>query len=157
MRLPPSMLATLAAALLAATPASAGFWNWGCTGELSLEGYPGLTVMFDRNSLVIMPRELAHGDLKGITKDYITMYEAMDTIGGLKPSMDFERAGFPDQKLKLTQTSSKVVFEKHDKLGTRDRSQVISRRSYRLAAQLWNEQVDKPIAMQCMEFEVTAP
>jgi hypothetical protein len=49
--------ATIACWMLAAvTPASAGYWNYGCKGSIG-----DTTVTFDRNAFLIMPKALARG------------------------------------------------------------------------------------------------
>ena len=51
------------AASCIAYPASAGMLNYGCEGELN-----GTSILFDPMNLVMMPKEVADGDISGVSK-----------------------------------------------------------------------------------------
>jgi hypothetical protein len=109
--------ATIVLVSLAATgPARAGYWNYGCKGNLD-----DTTIEFDRNALLIMPKELAKGDIAGLVKDEIFAFDAADNNSGFQPTMNFARGAFPDQKVVLTEKSSKTVSTQTGHLGTREK------------------------------------
>ena len=65
--------------LSGAMPAQAGYWNYGCQGNLGDKdsGYLGdSVVMFDRNTLVILPKGFAQGDIAGLGKGEIYAFDA---------------------------------------------------------------------------------
>jgi hypothetical protein len=92
--------------LAAATPATAGYWNYGCKGSL------GDTVLtFDRNTFLIMPKALATGDIAGLAKSDIFAFDADDNNSGFMTTMKFARVAYPDQKIVLTEKSSNKISE----------------------------------------------
>src|SRR5262245_50819342 len=116
MKLPIAALLALVS-LIAATPASAGYWNYGCKGNLE-----DATIEFDRNALLIMPKELAKGDILGLVKEEIYTFDAADNNSGFLPTMNFARAAYPDQKVVLTEKSSKAISTQTGHVGTREKS-----------------------------------
>jgi hypothetical protein len=147
-------------------PARAGYWNYGCKGNLADKetGHLGdSTIAFDRNFLVVMPADLGKGDIKGLEKSGIYAFEAdRDPMvdGGpiFKPEISFTRTAYPDQKIVLTEKSKKTISERHGHLGTRETSTGHYRIIYRYKRTGW--QFDLPeadIVMDCVEKEITAP
>lgn len=134
-------------------PADAGQWNYGCKGNLT-EG----TVIFDRNQLLVMPKELARGDISGLTSGEISAFDAADNNSGFMPVMKFARGAYPDQKIVLTEKSSKKISEKTGHVGTRERSVVTTRKAYRYQHLYPDGTPDEAdITMDCIEYELTAP
>ena len=134
------------AMLGAVTPASAGYWNYGCKGSLD-----DTTLMFDRFSFVIMPKELAKGDIAGLSKSEIFTFDAADNNSGFGKVMKFARAAFPDQQIVLTETSSKTISEQNGHVGTRDKSTEMSRKVYHYKRLGWQDgKLDADITMNCI-------
>ena len=88
--------------LVAATPATAGYWNYGRKGSL---GDTPLT--FDRNTFLIMPKALATGGIAGLAKSDIFAFDANDNNSGFMTTMKFARGAYPDQKIVLTENHRK--------------------------------------------------
>ena len=134
-------------------PASAGYWNYGCRGSLD-----DTTMMFDRNSFVIMPKELARGDLAGLSKSEIFTFDAADNNSGFEKVMKFARAALPDQQIVLTETSSRMVSRQNGHVGTREKSTEMSRKVYHYKRLGWeNGKLEADITMDCIEYMLTAP
>ena len=139
--------------LAAAGQARAGYWNYGCKGNLD-----DTTIEFDRNALLIMPKELAKGDIAGLVKDEIFAFDAADNNSGFQPTMKFARGAFPDQKVVLTEKSSKTVSTQTGHLGTREKTTTISRKTYHYQRLGWSDQpINADIAMDCIEYTMSAP
>jgi len=152
MKLHSAALATLVA-LMAATPASAGYWNYGCKGNLD-----DTTIEFDRNAFLVMPKELAKGDITGLVKSEIFTFDADDNNSGLQPTMRFARTAYPDQKIVLTEKSSKTVSTQNGHVGTREKSTAILRKTYHYQRLGWGDHpIEADIAMDCIEYMLTAP
>jgi hypothetical protein len=147
---------TLLISLLAATtmPASAGYWNYGCQGNID----GNVAVMFDRNAFVIMPKEVARGDIAGLAKSELFTFDADDNNSGLQTVMKFSRGAYPDQKVVLTEKSSKKISEQNGHVGTREKSTVMSRKLYHYERLGWeNGPLSADITMDCIEYMLTAP
>jgi hypothetical protein len=148
--------------LSSAPPAQAGYWNYGCKGNLSDKdsGYLGdSVVMFDRNTLVIVPKGLAQGDIAGLAKGEIHAFDAEHQEDlEFKPSLKFSRAAYPDQIVTLTEKSSTELSKKSGHLGTRETFTGRYRKTYHYQRKGW--QFDLPeadIVMDCIETHITAP
>ena len=147
------LVATTACGMLAATvPAAAGYWNYGCKGSVGDIAY-----VFDRNVFLIMPKPLAGGDIAGLAKSEIFAFDADDNNSGLMPVMKFTRPAYPDQKIVLTEKSSRKVSEQTGHVGTREKSTVISRKTYHFQRLGWSDSPEADIAMDCIEYMLTAP
>ena len=143
-------------------PAQAGYWNYGCKGSLSDKdsGYLGdSTIVFDRQSLVILPKGVADGDIAGLAKSGIYVFDAEhDEELEFKPSLKFARGAYPDQNVVLTEKSSKEISKKSGHLGTRETFTGRYRKTYHYQRKGW--QFDLPeadIVMDCIETHITAP
>jgi hypothetical protein len=140
--------------MLSAAPASAGYWNYGCKGSLDDK----TAVVFDRNAFLIMPKELAKGDIAGLVKDEIFTFDAADNNSGFQSVMKFSRGAFPDQKIELIEKASKTISEAHGNVGTREKSTVISKKTYHFTRYGYADQpTQADIAMDCIEYEMSAP
>ena len=147
------LAATAAWGMLAAiAPAMAGYWNYGCKGILGDIAY-----VFDRNVFLIMPKALAGGDIAGLAKSEIFAFDADDNNSGFMPVMKFMRAAYPDQKIVLTEKSSKQISQTKGHVGTREKSTVISRKTYHYQRLGWPDSPEADIAMDCIEYMLTAP
>jgi hypothetical protein len=146
--------ATTACGLVAAaTPASAGYWNYGCKGNLGASAY-----VFDRGNFLIMPRAMAEGDIVGLVKGEIFSFDADDNNSGFRPVMKFARGAYPDQKIVLTEKSSKTISTQKGNVGTREKSTTTSRHAYHLVWTGWRDQpIEVDLVMDCIEYMLTAP
>jgi hypothetical protein len=145
-----------------AIPAQAGYWNYGCRGNLGDAENGNLgdsVVMFDRHTLVILPKGVAHGDIAGLAKGEIHAFDAEhDEDLEFKASMKFARAGYPDQTILLTEKSSKEISKQSGHLGSRETFTARYRKAYHYQRKGW--QFDLPeadIVMDCFETHITAP
>jgi hypothetical protein len=146
-----ALLACLSAAT--ATPACAGWFNYGCRGEFN-----GDTYIFDRTALVILPKGVAKGDLGGLMTGYVDVFDATDSDIALQTAMKFRDGAFIDRQLTLTETSSKVISSEVGKVGTRDREKTIMRKTYHLDRPgPWDERVQGDMVMDCINYMLTAP
>jgi hypothetical protein len=143
-----ALLTCLSAAT--ATPASAGWFNYGCRGEFN-----GDTYVFDRTALVILPRSVAKGDLGGLMTGYVDVFDATDGDMALQTAMKFRDGAFRDRQLTLTETSSKVISSE---VGTRDREKTIMRKTYHIDRPGPSDaRIQGDIVMDCINYLLTAP
>jgi hypothetical protein len=139
--------------LAAATPASAGYWNYGCKGSLGGSAY-----VFDRSNFLIMPKALGEGDIAALVKGEIFSFDADDNNSGFRPVMKFARGAYPDHKIVLTQTSSKTISTQKGHVGTREKSTTTLRKAYHFVWTGWSDEpVEVDLVMDCIEYELTAP
>ena len=119
---------------------------------------PGSTPgVFDRNSFLIMPRALGKGDVGGLASSEIFSFDADDNNSGFVPVMKFSRGAYPDQKIVLTEKSSKKIFEQSGHLGTREKTTTSYRKTYHYERVGWANSPEADIAMECIEYQLTAP
>jgi len=145
--------ATIACWILAAvTPASAGYWNYGCKGSIG-----DTTVTFDRNAFLIMPKGLARGDIAGLVNSEIFAFEADDNNSGFMTTMKFARGAYPDQTIVLTEKSSKKISEQTGHLGTREKTTTTFRKTYHYQRIGWPDSPEADIVMDCIQYMLTAP
>ena len=148
------LCATAVSVMLCSATASAGYWNYGCQGSLDDK----TAALFDRNAFLIMPKELAKGDIAGLIKGEIFTFDAADNNSGFQTVMKFARGAFPDQKIELTEKSSKKISEQNGHVGSRDTSSVISRKAYHFTRFGWADQpIQADITMDCIEYQMSAP
>jgi hypothetical protein len=139
--------------LYGVAPAVAGYWNYGCEGSLG-----SVALVFDRDTFQIMPKALAKGDIAGLTGGEIFAFDAADNDSGFMPVMKFARGAFPDQKIVLTEKSSKKVSEQSGHVGSRERTTTNYRKTYHYQRLGWSDSPDEAdIVMECIEYELTAP
>ena len=144
----------LCATLCAANPAKAGYWNYGCKGKLD----DTTAVLFDRNTFLIMPRTSPKAISPALSKTEIFGFDADDNNSGFEKTMKFARGAFPDQKVVLTEKSSKKISEQTGNVGSREKSTVISRKIYHYQRLGWTGgKLEADIAMDCIEYSLSAP
>ena len=145
--------ASTACGMLAAiAPAMAGYWNYGCKGSVGDIAY-----VFDRNAFLIMPKALAGGDIAGLAKSEIFAFDADDNNSGFMPVMKFMRAAYPDQKIVLSEKSSKQISQTKGHAGTREKSTTTYRKIYHYQRLGWSDSPEADIAVDCIEYMLTAP
>jgi len=140
----------------AASPAAGGIWTYGCKGSLGDD-----EVIFDRNSLVLLPRRLPSGDIRELVKHEVAIFEAADENSGLKQTMQFARGSY-NQKVTLTEVSSRKTSEHSGRVGSgpryREETTVTFRRRYRFVRTGGPEESPpRDIVMDCVDYELTAP
>jgi hypothetical protein len=145
--------ATIACSMLAgATPSPAGCWNYGCKGSIG-----DSAVTFDRNTFLIMPKALAKGDIGGLVRSEIFAFDADDNNSGFMTTMKFARGAYPDQKIVLTEKSSKKISEQNGHVGTREKTTTNFRKTYHYQRLGWTGSPEADIVMECIEYMLTAP
>jgi hypothetical protein len=138
--------------LAGATPAAAGYWNYGCKGSIG-----DSVVTFDRNTFLIMPKALAKGDIGGLIRSEIFAFDADDNNSGFTTTMKFARGAYPDQKIVLTEKSSKKISEQNGHVGTREKTTTSFRKTYHYQRPGWTDSPEVDIVMECIEYMLTAP
>ncbi|WP_271499009.1 hypothetical protein [Bradyrhizobium sp. CCBAU 11357] len=149
----------IAVALIAmASPSTAGQWRYGCRGVLPSDDAP--VVVFSRSSLVILPKAWLNGPLLTAVNDdlQIAKFEAIDINSGLDKKMEFKREGEPEEKLTLTEISSKTTSDVYRPPGRLPRSEETTqyRKVFRWVG---NGAFAGPyeIKMDCINYELSAP
>lgn len=144
--------ALVASVTVAASPAVGGIWTYGCKGNLGDD-----QIIFDRNSLVLLPRKLPAGDIRELVKREVATFHAVDENSGLQQTMEF-RGAYPDQKVTLTELSSRKTSERSGRLGTREETTTTFRKRYRLVRTGGpQESPPRDIEMDCVDYQLTAP
>src|SRR4030081_240635 len=139
--------ATIACWMLAAvTPASAGYWNYGCKGSVG-----DTTVTFDRNAVLIMPKALSRGDIAGLVNSEIFAFDADDNNSGFMTTMKFARGAYSDQKIVLTEKSSKKISEQEGHVGSREKTTTTFSKTYHYERLGWTGKPEADIVMACIE------
>jgi hypothetical protein len=88
----------------------------------------------------------------------IFTFDADDNNSGLKSEMKFSRGAYPEQKVALKETSSRRISEQRGHVGTREKSTVMSRKTYHYERLGWDRgPSEADITMDCIEYELTAP
>jgi hypothetical protein len=144
--------ATIAWMLAAATPATAGYWNYGCKGSLGDTAFT-----FDRNTFLIMPKALATGDIAGLAKSDIFAFDAEDSNSGFLTTMKFARDAYPDQKIVLTEKSSNKISEQKGHVGSHEKTTTTFSKTYHYERLGWTDNPKADIVMKCIEYQLTAP
>jgi hypothetical protein len=145
--------ATILCWTLAGTaPAAAGYWNYGCKGGLG-----DSVLSFDRNTFLIIPRAFAIGDIAGLAKSEIFAFDADDNNSGFMTTMKFARGAYPDQRIVLTEKSSKKISERRGNVGTREKTTTTFTKTYHYERLGRTDKPEADIVMQCIEYQLTAP
>ena len=140
------------------SPVSASDWQYGCRGVLPSGDAP--VIIFNRSSLVMLPKAWVKGPLLGAVNDQLlsASFRATDNNSGLAPTLVFTREDHPDEKLTLTETSSRMVSNVQGPAGRQPRSeQVITyRKVYRWVSDgIYQGPYD--VEMDCVNYELSAP
>jgi hypothetical protein len=126
--------------------------------ELRLQGSLGDTALvFDRNTFLIMPKQLASGDIAGLANSEIFTFDADDNNSGFLPVMKFARGAYPDQKVVLTEKTSKAVSTQTGHVGTREKTTTTFRKAYHYQRLGWTDAPEADVAMDCIEYMLSAP
>ena len=141
-----------------ASPAAAGQWSYGCRGELPSGDAP--VIIFNRSSLVMLPKAWVKGSLLASVNDQLlsTNFSAVDNNAGLVATMEFKRDEHPDEKLTLTEISSKTISDVNRAAGSSPRSEQIT--TYRKVYRWVSDSVyagPYEIKMDCINYELSSP
>ncbi len=115
-------LLTAIALIAIGSPVHAGFWGYGCKGALPVFNERQV-IIFNRYLLAFLPKALLEGKLSALTADYtgedVVIAKAEDINSGLAPTMMFTRVDHPEQKVTLTEKSSKTISHRAKAAGPR--------------------------------------
>jgi hypothetical protein len=146
------------ASIVVASPGIASEWSYGCRGVLPSGDAP--VIIFNRSSLVMLPKAWVKGPLLASVNDELlsSSFRAIDNNSGLVKTMVFTREGHPDEKLTLTEQSSKTISDVHHPAGSQPRSEQTTTYSkvYRwVSDSIYAGPYD--IKMDCINYELSAP
>jgi hypothetical protein len=82
-------------------------------------------------------------------------YDADDN--GFMTTMKFARGADPDQKIVLTEKSSKKIFEQKGHVGSREKTTTTFSKTYHYERLGWTGKPEADIVMECIEYQLTAP
>jgi hypothetical protein len=141
-----------------AAPSVASDWQYGCRGVLPSGDAP--VIIFNRSSLIMLPKAWVKGSLLASVNDMLlsSSFRATDNNSGLAPTLVFTREDHPDQKLTLTETSSKTISDAHGPAGRQPRTEQTTnyRKVYRWVSNgIYEGPYD--ITMDCVNYELSAP
>jgi uncharacterized protein YeaC (DUF1315 family) len=145
----------LAVSVVSFGTATAGDWQWGCLGPMG-DGQ----ILFSRYTLIIAPAKPVLGKLEELFRIFdlsekfpdAEAYNAEQTNDGLQKTMTYASQSNPNNKLTLTENSSKEVLHRHHLVCGRDEDVSIERKVYR---------VERPnttpikVTLQCREYLLT--
>jgi hypothetical protein len=149
---------TALALIAAASPAAASEWRYGCRGVLPSGDAP--VIIFNRSSLVMLPKAWVKGSLLASVNDGLlsSSFRATNNNSGLVPNVVFTREDHPDEKLTLTETSSRTISDVQGPAGRQPRSEQITTyaKVYRWVSDgIYAGPYD--IKMNCINYELSAP
>ena len=149
---------TALALIAVGSPSAASEWSYGCRGVLPSGDAP--IIIFNRSSLVMLPKAWVKGPLLASVNDELlsSSFRAIDNNSGLVTNMVFTRDEHPDEKLTLTEQSSKTISDVHHPAGSQPRSEQITTYSkvYRwVSDSIYAGPYD--IKMDCINYELSAP
>ena len=149
---------TALALMAAASPAAASEWRYGCRGVLPSGDAP--IIIFNRSSLVMLPKAWVNGPLFAAVNDQLlsSSFRATNNNSGLVANMVFTRDDHPDEKLTLTEKSSKTISDVQRPAGRQPRSEQTTAytKVYRWVSDgIYAGPYD--IKMDCINYELSAP
>jgi hypothetical protein len=149
---------TAFALMVLASPAVASEWSYGCRGVLPSGDAP--IIIFNRSQLIMLPNAWVKGPLLASVNDELlsSSFRATNNNSGLVPTMVFTRDDHPDEKLTLTEQSSKTISEVEHAAGHQPRSEQTTTytKVYRWVSDgIYGGPYD--IKMDCINYELSAP
>jgi hypothetical protein len=139
-------------ALAATGNATAAVWSWGCQGPLDKQ-----QVIFNRWSLIVAPLTPARAPLRSLIGQETlagpndrNVFETRDANGGFEKIMEFSNAA--EQKLVLTETSSRTISDRTRRVGPRDEIITTMKKRYRLTR---GQDQPRTIVMTCIDYTLT--
>jgi len=157
-----SLLFTALASIAAASPAVASAWNYACKGALPVFD-DSTTIIFNRELLLLLHKVWLKGTLHELVlrdpaSDVVAIAKATDINSGLAPTMVFTRLDRPEQKLTLTEKSSKTISDVRQRADAAPRSTHTT--SYKKVYQYVSDfgyMGPFDIKMDCVSYELSAP
>ena len=152
-----------ATALMAFTASgSASEWNYGCKGALPVFNDSEM-IIFNRESLFLLPKAWLKGSLRDFflrdtSDDVIKIAKAADINSGLVPNMVFTLLDHPDQKLTLTEKSSKTISDVRRRAGNQPRIEqtTVYTKVYHYVSD-FGYYGPFDVKMDCINYELSAP
>jgi hypothetical protein len=149
---------TAFALMVLASPAVASEWRYGCRGVLPSGDAP--IIIFNRSQLIMLPKSWVKGSLFASVYDELlsSSFRATNDNSGLVPTMVFTRDDHPDEKLTLTELSSKTISDVQRPAGHQPRSEQTTTytKVYRwVSDSIYAGPYD--IKMDCINYELSAP
>jgi hypothetical protein len=141
-----------------ASPAVASEWRYGCRGTLPSGDAP--IIIFNRFSLIMLPEARVKGPLIASVREELlsSSFKGTDNNSGLVPTMVFTLADHLDQKLTLTELSSKTISDVRERAGSQPRfaQATTTTKVYRWVSDgIYAGPYD--IKMDCINYELSAP
>ena len=141
-----------------ASPVAASDWRYGCRGVLPSGDAP--VIIFNRSQLVMLPKAWVKGALLESVNDQLlsSSFRAVGNNSGLVATMVFTREDHPDEKLTLTEKSSRTISDVRHSPGKLPRSDQTTtyRKVYRwVSDSIYQGPYD--IEMDCINYELSAP
>jgi hypothetical protein len=149
------------AAIAIVSPAHASAWNYGCKGALPVFD-ESEAIFFNRELLALLPKAWLKGTLRDFAlrdpvDDVVVLAKATNENSGLAPTMVFTQLDHPDQKLTLTEKSSKTISDVRDKaLGPRSAQTTTYKKVYQYVSD-FGYLGPFDVKMDCMNYELSAP
>lgn len=160
--LPAAVAAIAVASIAIASPARASEWNYGCKGTLPVFD-DSEAILFNRDSLVLLPKTWLKGTLRDfVLRDpadaVVVIAKAKDENSGLVQTMMFALLDHPDQKLTLTEKSSKTISDVREKLAAAPRFAQVTTytKVYRYVSD-FGYMGPFDIKMDCINYQLSAP
>lgn len=155
-----AFLLTGIALIAIVSPAHASDWGYGCKGALPVFN-ESTVIIFNRNLLVFLPKALLKGKISALASNYtdedVVIAKAENENSGLAPTMVFRRLDHSDQKLTLTEKSSKTISDVREKsLGPRLAQTTTYTKHYQYVSD-FGYLGPFDIKMDCINYELSAP
>jgi hypothetical protein len=146
------------ALLAAASPAAASEWRYGCRGVLPSGDAP--VIIFNRTALVMLPKAWVKGALFASVDDQLLSsgFRSTNNNSGLVPTMVFTRDDHPDEKLTLTELSSRTLSDVERPAGRQPRTEHTT--TYTKVYRWVSDGIyagPYEIKMDCINYELSAP
>jgi hypothetical protein len=139
-----------------ASPAAASDWSYGCRGVLPSGDAP--IIIFNRDQLIMLPKAWVKGPLLASVNYELlsSTFRAINENSGLVPSMVFTRDDHPDERLTLTEKSSKTISDVQHPGQQRSEQITTYTKVYRWVSDgIYAGPYD--IKMDCINYELSAP
>jgi hypothetical protein len=141
-----------------ASPAGASDWRYGCTGVLPSGDAP--VIIFNRSELIMLPKAWVKGPLIASVNHELlsSSFRATNNNSGLVPTMVFTSVDHPEDKLTLTEQSSKTISDVRERAGSQPRSAQTT--TYTKVYRWVSDGIyagPYEIKMDCINWELSAP
>lgn len=145
----------------AVSPACASEWNYGCKGTLPVFD-DSEVIFFNRDLLILLPKTWLKGTLRDFgvrdpAADVVAIAKAKDENSGLVQTMVFTLLDHPEQKLTLTEKSSKTVSDVREKLAAPRFAQVTTYTKVYGYVSDFGYMGPFDVKMDCINYQLSAP